>query len=154
MLRKLTSDRDGLIDALRRRVMAAGQGLSARDQERLFTVTGLLERIVWMLRRYAGFISAQAEAEAASEIAGRVDAHAHGAGSEQADNAGLSVLNSRPHRRRQRRDAVLPGQDGDADHRHQQHGDDVDESRDKAARPILEISDDERADRRATSDAD
>lgn len=69
VLRKLTSDRDGLIDALRRRVMATGQGLSARDQERLFTVTGLLERIVWMLRRYAGFISAQAEAEAASEIA-------------------------------------------------------------------------------------
>jgi len=69
VLRKLTADRDGLIDALRRRVMAAGQRLSEHDQEHLFTVTGLLEQIIWMLRRYAGFIAAQGAPEAAGEPA-------------------------------------------------------------------------------------
>jgi phosphate:Na+ symporter len=69
VLRKLTADRDGLIDALRRRVLVAGQRLSTRDQEHLFTVTGLLEQIIWMLRRYTGFIAAQAGAEAAPEAA-------------------------------------------------------------------------------------
>jgi hypothetical protein len=43
--------------------------LSTRDQEHLFTVTGLLEQIIWMLRRYTGFIAAQAGAEAAPEAA-------------------------------------------------------------------------------------
>jgi len=69
VLRKLTSDREGLIDTLRRRVMVAGQKLTAHDQEHLFAVTGLLEQIVWMLRRYVGFIAAQGEAETASELA-------------------------------------------------------------------------------------
>lgn len=66
VLRKLTADRDGLIDALRRRVMVAGQRLSERDQEHLFAVTGLLEQIIWMLRRYTGFIAAAGAAEAAA----------------------------------------------------------------------------------------
>ncbi len=69
VLRKLTADRDGLIDALRRRVMVAGQRLSEHDQGHLFTVTGLLEQIIWMLRRYAGFIAAQGAPEAAGEPA-------------------------------------------------------------------------------------
>lgn len=64
LLRTLTSDREGLVDGLRRRVMAAGRGLSAHDQESLFAVTALLERIVWLLRRYGRYLAEHAETEA------------------------------------------------------------------------------------------
>ena len=69
LLRTLTSDREGLIDGLRRRVMAAGRTLSARDQESLFAVTALLERVIWLLRRYGRYLAAHVETEAAVALA-------------------------------------------------------------------------------------
>jgi phosphate:Na+ symporter len=72
ILRQLTSDRDSLVDQLRRRVIAADRMLSARDQHRLYTVTSLFERIVWMLRRYGALLSVQSEVQEAP-VAARLD---------------------------------------------------------------------------------
>jgi len=63
LLRRLTADRESLVDALRRRVMAADRGLSAADQAHLYALTSLLERVVWLLRRYGGLVAAQVERE-------------------------------------------------------------------------------------------
>lgn len=59
ILTTLASDRSALVDNLRRRVMAAEGGLSGPDQNRVYTITNLLERTVWMLRRYAGLLTEQ-----------------------------------------------------------------------------------------------
>ncbi|HEY1736557.1 MAG TPA: Na/Pi symporter [Methylovirgula sp.] len=61
LLRKLTADRDSLVDQLRRRVIAADKELSVRDQHRLYTVTNLFERVVWMLRRYGNLLAVDAD---------------------------------------------------------------------------------------------
>ena len=63
LLRQFTSDRGSLVDALRRRVMSADQGLSAGDRSSLYAVTGLLERVVWMLGRYGGLLEAEIAAD-------------------------------------------------------------------------------------------
>jgi phosphate:Na+ symporter len=52
MFRGLTADRDSLVDKMRRRVIASERALSANDQQMLYAVTSLFERIVWLLRRY------------------------------------------------------------------------------------------------------
>ncbi len=67
LLRKLTADRDSLVDQLRRRVIAADKELSVRDQHRLYTVTNLFERIVWMLRRYGNLLAVDVESVQATE---------------------------------------------------------------------------------------
>ena len=66
LLRQLTADRDSLVDQLRRRVIAADKMLSAHDQHRLYTITSLFERIVWMLRRYGALLAVEIEAQDAS----------------------------------------------------------------------------------------
>jgi phosphate:Na+ symporter len=57
VLRQLTSDRSALVNGMRQRVMASDQALSIGDQAHLYNITNLLERIVWMLRRYAGLLA-------------------------------------------------------------------------------------------------
>ncbi len=69
LLRKLTADRDSLVDQLRKRVIAADKALSARDQHRLYTLTSLFERIVWMLRRYGSLLAVDIETTTADEPA-------------------------------------------------------------------------------------
>jgi phosphate:Na+ symporter len=69
LLRKLTADRDSLVDQLRKRVIAADKALSARDQHRLYTLTSLFERIVWMLRRYGSLLAVDIESVQAAEPA-------------------------------------------------------------------------------------
>lgn len=74
LLRQLTADRDSLVDQLRRRVIASDKMLSTQDHHRLYTITSLFERIVWMLRRYSGLLSVRArmpEKTLAAEPLGR-----------------------------------------------------------------------------------
>jgi phosphate:Na+ symporter len=70
LLRKLTADRDSLVDSLRRRVIAADPTLSARDQHHLYSITSLFERVVWMLRRYGALLTVDAEK---SEVAAPIE---------------------------------------------------------------------------------
>lgn len=75
LLRKLTADRDSLVDQLRRRVIAADKMLSARDQHSLYSITSLFERIVWMLRRYGALLTVDIEkSEPAAAVALEVGA--------------------------------------------------------------------------------
>ncbi len=67
LVQQLTADRDSLVDTLRRRAMATEQGLPGPDQELLYGLTSLFERIVWMLRRFAAAAVAQAERRAEAE---------------------------------------------------------------------------------------
>jgi phosphate:Na+ symporter len=67
LLRQFTSDRGSLVDALRRRVMSAEQGLSADDRTSLYAVTSLLERVVWMLGRYGGLLESEIAADSAQQ---------------------------------------------------------------------------------------
>lgn len=62
ILRDLTADRDSLVDQMRRRVIAADKTLSARDQQMLYMITSLFERVVWMLRRFASLLAVDIEA--------------------------------------------------------------------------------------------
>lgn len=71
LLRTLTSEREGLVDSLRRRVIATSNALSAHDQESLFAITSLLERVVWLLRRYGRYLAAQTEQTEAEADAGQ-----------------------------------------------------------------------------------
>ncbi|HTU53500.1 MAG TPA: Na/Pi symporter [Acetobacteraceae bacterium] len=61
LLRRLTGDRDSLVDGIRRTVLAADQGLSAADHRQLYSLTSLFELIVWTLRRYITRLAPQAE---------------------------------------------------------------------------------------------
>lgn len=61
MLRDLTADRDSLVDAMRRRVIASERALSASDQQMLYGITSLFERIIWLLRRYSTLLTPRAE---------------------------------------------------------------------------------------------
>ncbi len=74
LLRQLTADRDSLVDQMRRRVIAADKALSVRDQQTLYTITSLFERVVWMLRRYGALLTVQiepAKAAVAPQLQGR-----------------------------------------------------------------------------------
>jgi phosphate:Na+ symporter len=61
MFRDLTADRDSLVDAMRRRVIASERALSASDQQMLYGITSLFERIIWLLRRYSTLLVPRAE---------------------------------------------------------------------------------------------
>ncbi|MEJ0052425.1 MAG: Na/Pi symporter [Methylovirgula sp.] len=63
LLQKLTADRDSLVDQMRRRVVSADKSLSARDQQTLYAITSLFERIVWMLRRFGALLVVDADRE-------------------------------------------------------------------------------------------
>jgi phosphate:Na+ symporter len=66
MFRGLTADRDSLVDKMRRRVIASERALSANDQQMLYAVTSLFERIVWLLRRYGTLLAPAPGGEVAS----------------------------------------------------------------------------------------
>jgi phosphate:Na+ symporter len=68
ILLQLSSDRSKLVDNLRRRVMAAEGGLASADQARLYAITSLLERVVWMFRRYAGNLLEQTAPEVSTGL--------------------------------------------------------------------------------------
>ena len=69
-MRRLTADRDSVVDQLRHGAIAADRGLTAADHRHLYSVTSAFELIVWMLRRYCALIAAaQPQAETASETA-------------------------------------------------------------------------------------
>jgi phosphate:Na+ symporter len=63
LLQKLTADRDSLVDQMRRRVVSADKSLSVRDQQTLYTITSLFERIVWMLRRFGALLVVDTDRE-------------------------------------------------------------------------------------------
>ena len=67
LVQQMTAERDSLVDTLRRRVMATERGLSGADQELLYGLTSLFERIVWLLRRFTAAAADQAERRAAAE---------------------------------------------------------------------------------------
>lgn len=73
LMRRLTADRDSVVDQLRRGAIAADRGLTAADHRHLYSVTSLFELIVWMLRRYSALLAPQElplpMAEAAPAIA-------------------------------------------------------------------------------------
>ncbi|HEY3917423.1 MAG TPA: Na/Pi symporter [Stellaceae bacterium] len=59
LMRRLTADRDSVVDQLRRGAIGAGQGLSPDDHRRLYSITSQFELIVWMLRRYSALLAPQ-----------------------------------------------------------------------------------------------
>ena len=59
LMRRLTGDRDSVVDQLRRGAIAADQGLTAADHRHLYSVTSAFELIVWMLRRYSALLAPQ-----------------------------------------------------------------------------------------------
>ncbi len=61
VLQKMAADRDSLVDQMRRRVVSADRALSTQDQQALYTITSLFERIVWMLRRFAALLVVDAD---------------------------------------------------------------------------------------------
>ena len=65
LLQKMAADRDSMVDQMRRRVVSADKSLSAQDQQALYAITSLFERIVWMLRRFAALL---VEARAHEEV--------------------------------------------------------------------------------------
>jgi phosphate:Na+ symporter len=69
LMRRLTADRDSVVDQLRRGAIAADHGLTAADHRHLYSVTSAFELIVWMLRRYCALITPTAQTETASAIA-------------------------------------------------------------------------------------
>ena len=67
-MRRLTADRDSVVDQLRHSAISADHGLTAADHRHLYSVTSAFELIVWMLRRYCALIAmAQPQTGAASE---------------------------------------------------------------------------------------
>jgi phosphate:Na+ symporter len=69
LMRRLTSDRDSLVESLRRGAIAADQGLTAADHTRLYAITSLLELIFWILRRYSSLLTPATEAASLAEPA-------------------------------------------------------------------------------------
>jgi phosphate:Na+ symporter len=69
MFRDLTADRDSLVDSMRRRVIASERALSAPDQQMLYGITSLFERIIWLLRRYSTLLTPRAVPAPASSMA-------------------------------------------------------------------------------------
>jgi len=76
LMRRLTADRDSVVDQLRRGAIAADQGLTAADHRHLYSLTSAFELIVWMLRRYSALLAPQALPAAAAEAAPLVSAEA------------------------------------------------------------------------------
>ncbi len=76
LMRRLTADRDSVVDQLRHGALAADQGLTPADHRHLYSVTSAFELIVWMLRRYSTLLVPQVMPEAASETAPLVSAEA------------------------------------------------------------------------------
>ncbi len=68
LLQKMAADRDSLVDQMRRRVVSADKSLSVQDQQALYTITSLFERIVWMLRRFAALLVDVREGEAVAAL--------------------------------------------------------------------------------------
>ncbi|HEX4194140.1 MAG TPA: hypothetical protein VHY80_13625, partial [Stellaceae bacterium] len=70
LMRRLTADRDSVVDQLRHGAIAADHGLTAADHRHLYSVTSAFELIVWMLRRYNALIATTLpQAEAVDETA-------------------------------------------------------------------------------------
>ena len=70
LMRRLTADRDSVVDQLRRGALAADQGLTAADHRHLYSITSAFELIVWMLRRYSALLAAaQPQTETEAETA-------------------------------------------------------------------------------------
>jgi phosphate:Na+ symporter len=69
MFRDLTADRDSLVDSMRRRVIASERALSAADQQMLYGITSLFERIIWLLRRYSSLLTPRAVPAPAATMA-------------------------------------------------------------------------------------
>lgn len=63
VMRRLTSDRDSLVESLRRGAIGADRGLTAADHRRLYTITSLLELVFWILRRYSALLVPATETE-------------------------------------------------------------------------------------------
>jgi phosphate:Na+ symporter len=76
LMRRLTGDRDSLIESLRRGAIAADRGLTAADHRHLYAITSLLELVVWILRRYSALLVPSAAAEATTVPAPSVAAEA------------------------------------------------------------------------------
>lgn len=57
LMKRLTADRDSVVDQLRRSAIAADEGLTATDHRHLYSVTSAFELIVWMLRRYSALLA-------------------------------------------------------------------------------------------------
>ncbi|WP_142847384.1 Na/Pi symporter [Telmatospirillum sp. J64-1] len=53
LLLSLTADRSDMMDRIRKSMTTRTAALSPRDQDLLFTITTLFERVVWLVRRYA-----------------------------------------------------------------------------------------------------
>ncbi len=68
LLQKMAADRDSLVDQMRRRVVSADKSVSAQDQQALYAITSLFERIVWMLRRFAALLVEAREEETAPAL--------------------------------------------------------------------------------------
>jgi phosphate:Na+ symporter len=68
LMRRLTADRDSVVDQLRHNAISADHGLTGTDHRHLYSVTSAFELIVWMLRRYCALIAtAHPYVEATSE---------------------------------------------------------------------------------------
>jgi hypothetical protein len=75
LMRRLTADRDSVVDHLRRGAIAADQGRTAADHRHLYSLTSAFELVVWGLRRYSALLAAaQPEADAAAEGAPLISA--------------------------------------------------------------------------------
>jgi phosphate:Na+ symporter len=67
LMRRLTSDRDSLVESLRRDAIAADQHLTAADHRRLYAITSVLELVFWILRRYSSLLTPAADMAAVPE---------------------------------------------------------------------------------------
>ncbi|HEY1505263.1 MAG TPA: Na/Pi symporter [Stellaceae bacterium] len=76
LMRRLTADRDSVVDQLRRGAIAADQGLTAADHRHLYSITSAFELIVWMLRRYSAMLVPQVLPQTAAQAAPLVAAEA------------------------------------------------------------------------------
>jgi hypothetical protein len=66
-MRRLTSDRDSLVESLRRDAIAADQHLTAADHRRLYAITSVLELLFWIMRRYSLLLTPATEAASVVE---------------------------------------------------------------------------------------
>ena len=77
LMRRLTADRDSVVDQLRRGAIAADQSRTANDHRHLYSLTSAFELVVWGLRRYSALLAAaQQQTESAAEAAPLVSAEA------------------------------------------------------------------------------
>lgn len=55
---KITADRGDMVESVRRSFPRSEPGLPHLDQQRLFELTGLFERSIWLIRRHARWVGA------------------------------------------------------------------------------------------------